>query len=148
MSPTPESPNYAATAQQWLTQHDPFSAWLGVVLEEVRPGYCRLRLPVRPEMLNGFGLVHGGITFAAADTAFSIACNTHGRQSVGLGATIDYLEPGRPGDNIIIEAEEMGLKQRIGVYEVRIHNQDGLRLALFKGTAYRTSQENKLLADN
>ncbi len=146
MSPVSDSSNYAATAQQWLTQHDPFSAWLGVGLEEVRPGYCRLRLPVRPDMLNGFGLVHGGITFAAADTAFSIACNAHGRQSVGLTATIDYLEPGRPGDVLTIETTEMSLKQRIGVYEVRIHNQDGLRLALFKGTAYRSSQENELLA--
>ena len=70
MSPVSDSSNYAATAQQWLTRHDPFSAWLGVGLEEVRPGYCRLRLPVRPDMLNGFGLVHVGITFAAADTAF------------------------------------------------------------------------------
>ena len=129
--------------QNWLETHDPFSAWLGVIVEEVRAGYCRLRLPVRPEMLNGFGMVHGGITFAAADTAFSIACNTHGRQSVGLTVTIDYLEPGRPGDVITIEATEASLKHRVGVYEVGIRNQDGLRLALFKGTAYRTSTENQ-----
>ena len=130
------------TVQHWLTTRDPFSAWLGVVVEEVRAGYCRLRLPVRPEMLNGFGMVHGGVTFAAADTAFSIACNTHGRQSVGLTVTIDYLEPGQPGDTIIIEATEASLKHRVGVYEVNIRNQNGLRLALFKGTAYRTSTEN------
>ena len=136
----PPPPHHAV--QAWLEKQDPFSAWLGVVIEEVRPGYCRLRLPVRPDMLNGFGLVHGGVTFAAADTAFSIACNTHGRQSVGLTATIDYLEPGRPGDVMLIEAVEAGLKHRIGVYEVNIHNQAGQRLALFKGTAYRTSTEN------
>ena len=129
--------------QHWLTTRDPFSAWLGVVVEEVWAGYCRLRLPVRPEMLNGFGMVHGGVTFAAADTAFSIACNTHGRQSVGLTVTIDYLEPGQPGDTIIIEATEASLKHRVGVYEVNIRNQNGLRLALFKGTAYRTSTENQ-----
>ncbi|AMR25912.1 thioesterase [Hymenobacter psoromatis] len=129
--------------QAWLDTRDPFSAWLGVVIEEVRPGYCRLRLPVRPEMLNGFGMLHGGVTFAAADTAFSIACNTHGRQSMGLSVTIDYLEPGRPGDTITVEATEESLKHRVGVYQVGIHNQNGLQLALFKGTAYRTSTENQ-----
>ncbi len=133
---------HVISVQTWIDKRDPFSAWLGVVIEEVRPGYCRLRLPVRPDMLNGFGMLHGGVTFAAADTAFSIACNTHGRQSVGLTVTIDYLEAGRPGDIITVEAEEASLKHRVGVYEVGIRNQDGLRLALFKGTAYRTSHEN------
>jgi len=140
-TPADHQPHHAV--QNWLTTRDPFSAWLGVIVEEVRPGYCRLRLPVRPEMLNGFGMLHGGVTFAAADTAFSIACNTHGRQSVGLTVTIDYLEAGRPGDTITVEATEASLKHRVGVYEVGIRNQDGLRLALFKGTAYRTSTENQ-----
>lgn len=140
-SENPSAPPHHAV-QAWLTKRDPFSAWLGVIIEEIRPGYCRLRLPVRPEMLNGFGMVHGGVTFAAADTAFSIACNTHGRQSVGLTVTIDYLEPGQPGDVITFEVTEVGLKHRVGVYEVDIRNQNGLRLALFKGTAYRTSHEN------
>ncbi len=140
---TPAEPNQTAAAvQHWISIRDPFSAWLGVVIDEVRPGYCRLRLPVRPEMLNGFGILHGGVAFAAADTAFSIACNAHGRQSVGLTVTIDYLEPGRPGDILAFEATEESLKHRVGVYQVRIRNQDGLQLALFKGTAYRTSQEN------
>ena len=137
---SPAQPHHAV--QHWLTTRDPFSAWLGVIVEEVRAGYCRLRLPVRPEMLNGFGMVHGGVTFAAADTAFSIACNTHGRQSVGLSVTIDYLEAGQPGDVITVEATEESLKHRVGVYQVGIHNQNGLRLAIFKGTAYRTSIEN------
>jgi len=137
---TPTPPHEAV--QAWLAKRDPFSAWLGVIIDEIRPGYCRLRLLVRPDMLNGFGMVHGGVTFAAADTAFSIACNTHGRQSVGLTVTIDYLAPGQPGDVITFEAEEADLKHRVGVYQVRITNQAGMRLALFKGTAYRTSAEN------
>ncbi len=143
MSSLTNAPDQASQAvQNWLNKRDPFSAWLGVIIEEIRPGYCRLRLPVRPEMLNGFGMLHGGVTFAAADTAFSIACNTHGRQSVGLSVTIDYLEPGQPGDVITVEATEESLKHRVGVYQVGIRNQNGLRLAIFKGTAYRTSIEN------
>ena len=141
MSAAPSDTTPEAVKALMLRQ-DTFSQLLGLEVEAVGPGYCRLRLPVRPEMLNGFGMVHGGVTFAAADTAFSIACNTHGRQSVGLTVTIDYLEAGKPGDTITVEATEASLKHRVGVYEVGIRNQDGLRLALFKGTAYRTSQEN------
>ena len=137
-NPTPE-PHHAV--QHWLTTRDPFSAWLGVVIEEVRPGYCRLHLPVRPDMLNGFGSLHGGATFSAADTAFAFACNSHGRQSVGLTVTVDYLEAGKLGDIITVEAREESLKHKIGVYQVRVVNQKGVVLALFKGTAYRTSNE-------
>ncbi|MFD1469805.1 hydroxyphenylacetyl-CoA thioesterase PaaI [Hymenobacter caeli] len=131
----------AETVKNLLLAHDAFSRWLGVEVAEVGPGYARLTLAVRPEMLNGFGALHGGVTFAAADTAFGLACNTHGRQAVGLSATIDYLEAGRPGDRLTVEAREESLKHKIGVYQVRVSNQHGAVLALFKGTAYRTSQE-------
>ncbi len=92
-------------------------------------------------MLNGFGALHGGATFSAADTAFALACNSHGRQSVGLTVTIDYLEAGRLGDVITVEATEESLKHKVGVYHIRLRNQHGVLLALFKGTAYRTSNE-------
>ena len=123
-----------------MLRHDTFSQLLGLVVEEVRAGYCRLRLVVRPELLNGFGRLHGGATFAAADTAFALACNSHGRLSVGLSVTIDYLEAGSLGDVLTVEATELSLKHKAGVYQVRITNQAGTLLALFKGTAYRTSQ--------
>ncbi|RZK52328.1 MAG: hydroxyphenylacetyl-CoA thioesterase PaaI, partial [Hymenobacter sp.] len=121
--------------------HDTFSQLLGLEVEEVGPGYCRLRLLVRPDMLNGFGALHGGATFAAADTAFALACNSHGRQSVGLSVTVDYLEAGRLGDVLTVEAREVSLKHKAGVYQVQVANQAGTVLALFKGTAYRTSRE-------
>ena len=144
MSPLPPANNQPAEAvKELMLRHDTFSQLLGLEVEEVGPGYCRLHFVVRPDMLNGFGSLHGGATFAAADTAFAFACNSHGRQSVGLTVTIDYLEPGQPGDVITIEATEASLKHRVGVYEVNIRNQNGLRLALFKGTAYRTSTENQ-----
>jgi len=122
-----------------MLRHDTFSQLLGLVVEEVRAGYCRLQLVVRPDMLNGFGSLHGGATFAAADSAFALACNSHGRQSVGLSVTIDYLEAGRLGDVLTVEAQELSLKHKTGVYQVRVTNQAGVLLALFKGTAYRTS---------
>ena len=124
-----------------LLARDPFSQWLGLVLGEVRVGYCRLHFRVRPDMLNGFGALHGGVAFAAADAAFAFACNSHGRQSVGLTATMDYLEAGRLGDVLAVEAQEESLRDKVGVYQLRLTNQHGTLLALFKGTAYRTRHE-------
>ena len=124
-----------------MVRHDTFSRLLGLEVDEVGPGYCRLHFTVRPDMLNGFGALHGGVTFAAADSAFAFACNSHGRQSVGLSVTVDYLAAGKLGDVIMVEAREEDLKYKIGVYQVRATTQDGTVLALFKGTAYRTSNE-------
>lgn len=130
----------AEAVKDRMLQNDAFSHWLGLEVDEMGPGYCRLHFRVRPEMLNGFGILHGGVAFAA-DSAFAFACNSHGRQSVALSATIDYLEAGRPDDLITLEAREESLKHKIGVYQLRLTNQHGTLLALFKGTAYRTSVE-------
>lgn len=124
-----------------MLHHDAFSKLLGLEIDEVGPGYCRLHFTVRPDMLNGFAALHGGVTFSAADSAFAFACNSHGRQSVGLTVTIDYLEAGKLGDVITVEAREESLKHKVGVYQIRATNQHGTVLALFKGTAYRTNNE-------
>ncbi|WP_210513586.1 hydroxyphenylacetyl-CoA thioesterase PaaI [Hymenobacter terricola] len=144
MSPSSEttSPNRRAEAvKDLMLANDSYSQLLGLEVDEVGPGYCRLHFTVRPEMLNGFAALHGGVTFSAADSAFAFACNSHGRQSVGLTVTVDYLEAGRLGDVITVEAREESLKHKVGVYQVRVINQNGLTLALFKGTAYRTSND-------
>ncbi|AWM32824.1 hydroxyphenylacetyl-CoA thioesterase PaaI [Hymenobacter nivis] len=139
--PDAGAPTTAETVKNLMLAHDAFSRWLGVAVAAVGPGYACLTLAVRPEMLNGFGALHGGVTFAAADTAFGLACNSHGRQAVGLSVTIDYLAAGRPGDVLTVEAREESLTHKIGVYQVRISNQHGAALALFKGTAYRSDKE-------
>lgn len=141
MSPPPPANSPAEAVKELMLRHDTFSQLLGLQVAEVSAGYCRLHFVVRPDMLNGFGSLHGGATFAAADTAFAFACNSHGRQSVGLTVTIDYLEAGQIGDVITVEAREESLKHKVGVYQVRAVNQAGVVLALFKGTAYRTSTE-------
>ena len=142
MSPQPPANNHPAEAvKELMLQQDTFSQLLGLEVDEVGSGYCRLHFVVRPDMLNGFGSLHGGATFSAADTAFAFACNSHGRQSVGLTVTVDYLEAGKLGDVITVEAHEESLKHKVGVYQVRVVNQKGVILALFKGTAYRTSNE-------
>ena len=124
-----------------LLARDPFGQWLGLTLGEVRVGHCHLYLRVRPDMLNGFGTLHGGVAFAAAETAFALACNSHGRQSVGLTATIDYLAAGRLGEVLTIAAREESLQDKVSVYQLRLTNQHGTLLAMYKGTAYRTRHE-------
>jgi acyl-CoA thioesterase len=124
-----------------LLARDPFGHWLGLELGEVRAGACNLYFRVRPDMLNGFGGLHGGVAFAAAETAFSLACNTRGRQSVSLTATIDYLETSHLGDVLLVEAHEESLQEKVSVYLLRLSNQHGTLLAMFKGTAYRTRHE-------
>ena len=144
MNPLPETPDPQRRAEVVVAKmrgHDAFSCLLGLEVDEVRPGYCRLHFTVRPDMLNGFAALHGGVTFAAADSAFAFACNSHGRQSVGLTVTMDYLEAGQLGDVLTVEAREEHLKHKVGVYHVRVSNQHGTTLALFKGTAYRSSSE-------
>jgi len=124
-----------------LLARDPFSQWLGLAIKDVRLGYCSLYFRVRPDMLNGFGSLHGGVAFAAAESAFALACNTHGRQSVSLTATMDFLETGRLGDVLLVEAREESLKDKVSMYLLRVTNQQGTLLAMFKGTAYRTRHE-------
>ncbi|RYD91139.1 MAG: hydroxyphenylacetyl-CoA thioesterase PaaI [Sphingobacteriales bacterium] len=124
-----------------MQQRDTFAQLLGIEVEKVREGYCRLHLTVRDDMLNGFGNLHGGVTYSLADTAFGLACNSQGRFSVALSVTMDYLEAGAVGDILTAEVTEESLGNKISIYIIKITNQKGVLIGLFKGTAYRTSKE-------
>jgi len=126
-----------------MMEKDRFSQWLGLVVDESGPGYCRLHYRITDQMLNGFGIVHGGIIFSAADSAFAFACNSHGNITVALDVSISFTRPAQPGDLLIVEARELHLGNRIGLYDIRTTNEAGELVALFKGTAYRTSKEVK-----
>jgi acyl-CoA thioesterase len=99
------------------------------------------RLLSRDSFSQWLGLELGEVAFAAAESAFALACNSHGRQSVGITATMDFLKAGRLGDVLSVEAREESLKEKVSVYQLRIVNQTGTLLAMFKGTAYRTRHE-------
>ena len=120
---------------------DAFSAWLGVELLEVRAGVCRLRMRVRDEMLNGFGVCHGGVTFSLADSALAFASNTHGRVTVSVDNAISYPAPVRAGDVLEAMAIEQSAGRRMAYYLVHVSNQLGVAVALFRGTVYRTDRE-------
>ncbi len=122
-----------------MTARDGFSKWLGLVIDEVGLGYCRLHFTVRREMLNGFASIHGGVLFSASDSAFAFAGNSHGRITVALDVSISFTRPASEGDVLTVEAKEIYLGNKTGVYDIRTTNEAGELVAVFKGTAYRTS---------
>lgn len=120
---------------------DWFSQWLGIERLQDGPGKSVLRMTVRKEMLNGFQILHGGISYSLADSALAFAANAHGRISVSVETSISHTEQAREGDVLSTAVEEMSLTNKIGVYQIRISNQDNKTIALFKGTVYRTGKD-------
>ena len=123
-----------------MLQHDLFSKWLGISLLETMDGYSRITMTVRPEMINGFGIVHGGVAFSMADSAFAFACNNRNTLSVALDTSINFIKPVHVGDTLIAETKEMHNGQSTGLYQVTITNQHEHIVAVFKGTCYRTKK--------
>lgn len=119
---------------------DPFSKWLGIEIIEVKKGYCKLGLKIRHEMLNSMQKVHGGISYALADTAFGFAANTHGRYAVSIETSINHIEALEEGDYVIAETELDVTKNKLGFNYVNLFVGDKI-VAIFKGVVYRTSRE-------
>ena len=119
---------------------DAFSEWLGIKLLEFGEGYSKIQMTVREEMMNGLNVVHGGIAFSLADSAFAFACNSRNNLSLALETSISFLQPVYIGDTLIAEAKEIRNGKNTGVYLVEINNQHEKLVALFKGTCYRTGK--------
>lgn len=131
----------AKAAGAAMYARDPASQGLGMTLDEIRPGYARMSMRIRPDMLNGHGSCHGGFIFALADSAFAFACNSHNLNTVGAGCSIDYLAPGRPDDVLTAQATERALAGKTGIYDVDVVNQDGRLIATFRGKSHRVGGE-------
>ena len=127
-----------------MLARDAFSRWLGVELVTLRPRACTLRMIVRSDMVNGFGLSHGGIVYSLADSALAFACNTNGHVTVSVDNTISYPAPVQVGDVLIAVAEEETAGARLGFYRVTVARQDGTVVALLHATVYRTPQKHTM----
>lgn len=123
-----------------MLANDALSRWLGLEVVAVAPQRATCRMTVRPEMVNGFGVAHGGIVFSFADSAFALACNTHGTVTVAVDNTITYPAAIHPGDVLTAVAVEEASSKRLGYYKVTVTNQHGAVVALFKGTSYKTAR--------
>lgn len=137
------SNNQQPTPQQvvdHMMQHDAFSQWLGIEVLQVETGYSKIKMTLRPEMLNGFGIIHGGIAFSLADSAFAFACNNRNNLSVALDTSIVFTKQTLPGDVLTAEAKELHNGRSTGLYHITVTNQNGEQVAHFKGTCFRTGR--------
>ena len=128
-------------AKELMYNNDAFSKWLGIEILDLDAGKAVLQMTLRPEMTQGFGIAHGGITYSLADSALAFASNSHGRKSVSVETSISHLSSIQVGDILTAVATEESLSNKIAVYHIHITNQENKLVALFKGTVYRTSKE-------
>lgn len=135
-----EQDNKANEVVAHMMKHDLFSQWLGIEVLEIKEGYSKIKMLIRSEMINGFGIVHGGIAFSMADSAFAFACNNRNVLSVALDTSINFLKPVHVGDELIAEALEIHNGRSTGLYQIRIFNQHQHEVAVFKGTCFRTNK--------
>jgi len=140
MIPMNEPDVFAGEVVGHMMRHDLFSQWLGIEVLEIHAGHSRIRMTVRAEMINGLGIVHGGVAFALADSAFAFACNNRNVLSVALDTSINFLKPVHVGDVLTAEARELHNGRSTGLYQVSIRNQHEQEVALFKGTCFRTAK--------
>src|SRR6201988_719917 len=125
----------------YMMENDFFSQWLGIEVLEIKEGYSKIKMIVRKEMVNGFGIVHGGIPFSLADSAFAFACNNRNNLSVALDVTITFTKAVNVGDVLTAEAKEVHNGRSTGVYLITVTNQKNEQVALFKGTCSRTGKK-------
>jgi acyl-CoA thioesterase len=115
---------------------DRASQALGMQILDIRPGYARLAMSVREDMVNGHKICHGGLIFTLADSAFAFACNTYDLVTVASSGSIEFLLPARLGDELTAVAEERSRSKRTGVYDVAVRNQRGECVAMFRGRSH------------
>lgn len=122
-----------------MMEADAMSQWLGIEVLESAPGVCRCRLNVRDDMVNGFGIAHGAITYALADSTLAFAVNAQGRHAVSVTSTIQHLAPVMLGDVIESQAIMRSAGQRVVHVDVEVTNQRGERVAWLTATGYKRS---------
>lgn len=123
-----------------MLQNDAFSKWMHLEVIEINEGSCTLQMTVNDEMLNGFFITHGGISYSLSDSALAFASNSRGNKCVSIETSISHLRPTKTGDILKAVAVEKHRGKTIGVYEVTVYNQDEKVISLFKGTVH-VSQE-------
>lgn len=124
-----------------MMEHDPFSQWMGLEVTVHEPGKVSAKMKVRNDMLNGFNVCHGGVTFSLADSVLAFASNTDGKISVSIEASMAYPNPVYEGDVLIATSEEQSRSEKIGIYNVSVKKENGIPVGVFRGVVYITKKE-------
>ena len=136
-----EAQQLAQDAANAMWSRDHVAQSMAMALNEVRPGYARLSMVIRQDMVNGHAICHGGMLFTLADTAFAYACNSYNHNTVASACHIDFLAPSHLGETLVAEAHERALSGRTGVYDVTVSTAKGKTVALFRGKSARIKGE-------
>ena len=112
---------------------DAASQIAGMRIDAIGPGYAKLSMTVVPQMLNGHASAHGGAIFSLADSAFAFACNSRDVPSVAQHCSITFVSPGRSGERLTAQCEEVNLSGRFGIYDCTVTGEDGRVVAVFRG---------------
>ncbi|HEU4633810.1 MAG TPA: hotdog fold thioesterase [Flavisolibacter sp.] len=136
----PEKDQLAKDVVAKMMHEDLFSQWLRIEIIAIKEGYSKIQMTPRPEMVNGFGVIHGGIAFSLADSAFAFACNNRNNLSLALDTSINFTKTIKPGDRLTAEAREVHDGKNTGLYFITVTNQNNEQVAVFKGTCFRTGK--------
>jgi acyl-CoA thioesterase len=132
----PDAQRIAEAVRQGMYERDHATQGLGMQIEAVGPGYARLTMTVRRDMLNGFAICHGGFITTLADSAFAYACNSYNALTVASGIVVDFVTSAHEGDRLVAEAREVSRSGATGVYDVAVTNQHGKTVALLRGRSH------------
>ena len=125
---------------QEMMEKDYCSQWLGIEPILIEEGHCKIKMVVRKEMLNGYGILHGGIAFTFADSAFAFASNSYGRLAVSINGSMNYAKSAKEGDTLIAEATALNVTHKTADFDVNVMNESGEVYYFFRGTVYRSSK--------
>lgn len=131
-----DAQSIAEAVRRGLFEHDAASQGLGMAIEAIGPGYARVTMTVRADMLNGLRICHGGMIAALADTAFAFACSSHNALAVASGIVVDFLAPAHEGDRLLAEGREVSRTGSTGVYDIGVTNQHGKTVAVMRGRSH------------
>lgn len=130
---------------KYMFNQDHFSQWLGIEIEDVKPDYCLLKMPIRQEMINGLKTVHGGVIFSFADSALAFSGNNSGDAAVALNCVINFSKAVRLGEVLFAESIQIANTRKTAIYDIKITNQDKEMVASFRGTVYKIGKKLKEL---
>lgn len=126
---------------QKMMEKDAFSQWINIKIIEIKAGFCQLEATIQPEMVNGFMIAHGGISYSLSDSALAFASNAYGKQCVSIETSISHTRPAKIGDVLSATCTELNRGKTIGIYQVIVTNQEGKKVAIFKGTVHISDKD-------
>ncbi len=131
----------AESVFQKMMSKDYCSQWMGIEPILIEEGHCKIKMTVKKEMLNGYGILHGGIAFAFADSAFAFASNSFGRLAVSINGSMSYAKSAKEGEVLIAEAKPLNVTHKTADFDVNVMNEEGKIYYYFRGTVYRSSKK-------